>query len=209
MAVDGADVAGDGTVHFRGMERVSVSHVISEKFMGETLSLTVLRNEKVQNVLILASDLTSGYSVRNCLLSTVDGVKVTNLRHLAQLLGIKTLRHQLGHNEQQQQPDQKILASDLTSGYSVRNCLLSTVDGVKVTNLRHLAQLLGIKTLRHQLGHNEQRQQPDQKVKHPNEFVTFVLEEKLQVVLHRGKAEAMLPGILKQHAIHRQTSDNL
>lgn len=34
------------------MERVSVSHVISEKFMGETLSVTVLRNEKVQNVLV-------------------------------------------------------------------------------------------------------------------------------------------------------------
>ena len=102
----------------------------------------------------------------------------------------------------------QILASDLTSGYSVRNCLLSTVDGAKVTNLRHLAQLLGIKTTQQQQQQDQQQdeQRQDQK---PNEFVTFVLEEKLQVVLHRGKAEAMLPEILKQHAIHRQTSDNL
>ena len=98
------------------------------------------------------------------------------------------------------------MASDLTSGYSLRNCLLSTVDGVKVTNLRHLAQLLGI-TPRDQQDRGQQER--NQQQRHPNEFVTFVLEEKLQVVLHRGKAEAMLPEILKQHAIHRQTSDNL
>ncbi|CDJ46723.1 hypothetical protein EBH_0029460 [Eimeria brunetti] len=187
MAVDGADVAGDGTVHFRGMERVSVSHVISEKFMGETLSLTVLRNEKVQNVLdefgpkfherapsSLLRPLTEVFA-------TVEGEEPIVLA--------------------------QILASDLTSGYSVRNCLLSTVDGVKVTNLRHLAQLLGIKTPQQQQQQNVQQQ--NQQKQPPNEFITFVLEEKLQVVLHRGKAEAMLPEILKQHAIHRQTSDNL
>lgn len=107
----------------------------------------------------------------------------------------------------------QILASDLTSGYSVRNCLLSSVDGTKVINLRHLAQLLGIRTPQQQQPHKQEQpqeqQQKQQEQRQQSEFVTFVLEEKLQVVLNREKAEAMLPEILKQHAIHSQTSDNL
>lgn len=108
----------------------------------------------------------------------------------------------------------QILASDLTSGYSARNCLLSSVDGTKVINLRHLAQLLGIRTTQQQQPHKQEQpreheQQKQQEQQQQSEFVTFVLEEKLQVVLNRKKAEAMLPEILKQHAIHSQTSDNL
>ncbi|OEH75429.1 hypothetical protein cyc_04813 [Cyclospora cayetanensis] len=140
LAIDGVDVAGDGTVHFRGMERVSVTNVISEKFLGETLSLTVLRNRKVQNVV---DEFGPKFHER---------APSTLLRPLSEVFATVEGEEPIVLTQ--------ILASDLTSGYSVRNCMLSSVDGVKV-------------------------------------------------VLNREKAEAMLADILQQHAIHKQTSDNL
>nr|PUA90282.1 serine protease [Toxoplasma gondii TgCATBr9] len=45
--------------------------------------------------------------------------------------------------------------------------------------------------------------------KKENDFVIFLLENKVQLVLERSKAESMQPFILKQHAIHSPTSEVL
>ncbi|XP_026193786.1 protease Do-like 9 [Cyclospora cayetanensis] len=231
LAIDGVDVAGDGTVHFRGMERVSVTNVISEKFLGETLSLTVLRNRKVQNVVV-------PLEAESCLIPKHQWGKKARYIIYGGLvfcpLTLEYLKDEFGPKFHERAPSTllrplsevfatvegeepivltQILASDLTSGYSVRNCMLSSVDGVKVRNLRHLAQLLGIQAPQQQHTHQKylhsQKQQHQEQQQQQSQFVTFVLEEKFQVVLNREKAEAMLADILQQHAIHKQTSDNL
>ncbi|KAL8273162.1 hypothetical protein Esti_002920 [Eimeria stiedai] len=238
LAVEGVDVAEDGTVHFRDMERVSVSHVIANKFMGETLRLTVLRDRRVQDVVV---PLEAEHSLipkhqwgRKARYLVYGGLVFCplSLEYLKARWPIE-MRDEFGPKFHERAPSSllrpltevfasvegeepivltQILASDLTSGYCCRNCLLATVDGVKVRNMRHLAQLLGVKTpqqQRQQQQQQQQQQEQQQEQQQQSEFVTFVLEEKLQVVLNRKKAEAMLPTILEQHAIHSQTSEHL
>ncbi|KAL8428154.1 hypothetical protein ACSSS7_007361 [Eimeria intestinalis] len=276
LAVEGVDVAEDGTVHFRDMERVGVSHVIANKFMGETLRLTVLRDRRVQDVVVPLESEHSlipkhqwGHKARYIIYGGLVFCPLT-LEYLKARFGVD----EFGPKFHERAPSSLlrplsevfaslkgeepivltqglgwswaylvastccdflpskvgccspadvaaaaagaaaaascILASDLTSGYCCRNCLLATVDGVKVRNMRHLAQLLDVKTpqqlqqqQQQQQQGKQQQQEQEQDKQQQNEFVTFVLEEKLQVVLNRKKAEAMLPAILEQHAIHR------
>lgn len=77
--------------------------------------------------------------------------------------------------------------------------------------MRHLAQLLGVQTPEQQrrASDADHVEELASLAESPDEFVTFTLEEKVQVVLHKAKAAAMLPAILQQHAIPSQTSEKL
>jgi S1-C subfamily serine protease len=44
MAIEGKPIANDGTILFRGAERIHFSYAVQDKFMGETVHLSILRN---------------------------------------------------------------------------------------------------------------------------------------------------------------------
>ena len=46
MAIDGAKVSEEGEVSFRGHERLSYEYLITKKQLGDTLTLSLLRNPK-------------------------------------------------------------------------------------------------------------------------------------------------------------------
>lgn len=48
MRFDGVDISCDGTVAFRTGERIAFSYLISNKFVGDTAQLRVLRDGKVR-----------------------------------------------------------------------------------------------------------------------------------------------------------------
>ena len=46
LKIDGVDIAEDGSYAFRGLERLYLSHLITEKQIGENLNVTLLRERK-------------------------------------------------------------------------------------------------------------------------------------------------------------------
>ncbi|PFH32026.1 serine protease [Besnoitia besnoiti] len=233
LAVDGVDVANDGTVFFREMERVNVSHSISSKFLGDTLRATVLRNKKVMDVvipLIQENALVPKHQWDQKARYLIYGGLVfcpLTLEYLKDEFGVKfnerapaSLLQPLADIFAQEEGEEPIilshiLASDLTSGYNFRNCLLTHVDGQKVRNMKQLAKLL---RMHDAAGAEEEVQGAEAGESQPaaqanaatkDDFVIFLLENKVQLVLERSKAESMQPFILKQHAIHSPTSDVL
>lgn len=46
MAMDGHNIANDGTVAFRNSERIAFRHLVTRKYLGDSSSLTVLRGGK-------------------------------------------------------------------------------------------------------------------------------------------------------------------
>ncbi|KEP60347.1 UNVERIFIED_CONTAM: serine protease [Hammondia hammondi] len=244
LAIDGVDVANDGTVFFREMERVNVSHTISSKFIGDTLRATVLRKKEVIDVLVplieenaLVPKHQWDKKARYLIYGGLVFCPLT-LEYLKDEFGTKfserapaSLLQPLADifaKEEGEEPVilSHILASDLTSGYTFRNCLLTHVDGQKVLNMQHLASLLGL-PLPASSSTSSSPTSPtsspsssspsssassspsEASEKKENDFVIFLLENKVQLVLERSKAESMQPFILKQHAIHSPTSEVL
>ena len=61
LAIEGRHIANDGTVPFRGTERIQFAHELQKKFMGESVRCTVLRDGKTLKVTIpLRTSLGSG-----------------------------------------------------------------------------------------------------------------------------------------------------
>ncbi|KYF45024.1 serine protease [Toxoplasma gondii ARI] len=230
LAIDGVDVANDGTVFFREMERVNVSHTISSKFIGDTLRATVLRKKEVVDVLVplieenaLVPKHQWDKKARYLIYGGLVFCPLT-LEYLKDEFGTKfserapaSLLQPLADifaKEEGEEPVilSHILASDLTSGYTFRNCLLTHVDGQKVLNMKHLASLLGLPlpaSSPSSAPSSVSSSPAESSEKKENDFVIFLLENKVQLVLERSKAESMQPFILKQHAIHSPTSEVL
>jgi S1-C subfamily serine protease len=61
LAIAGQPIANDGTISFRGTERIHFANEVQRKFMGETISCRIMRDGKVMDVTIpLRTPLQSG-----------------------------------------------------------------------------------------------------------------------------------------------------
>jgi S1-C subfamily serine protease len=61
LAIEGRPIANDGTIPFRGTERIQFANEVQKKFMGESVRCTILRNGKAMEVTIpLRTSLGSG-----------------------------------------------------------------------------------------------------------------------------------------------------
>src|SRR4030042_1059125 len=61
LAIEGQPIANDGTISFRGTERIYFANEVQRKFMGETISCRIMRDGKVMDVTIpLRTPLQSG-----------------------------------------------------------------------------------------------------------------------------------------------------
>lgn len=138
------------------------------------------------------------------MLTHVNGKKVLNMKHLARLLGMAIPN-----------PPPSSLSSSPSSSSSTTATARSSFslvpdqernkeegeeakDGGHAGSERRGGADLSVEDSLEKEERNE-----------AEDFVIFLLENKVQLVLEKSKAEAMQPNILKQHAIHSPTSEVL
>lgn len=161
MAVDNEVIADNGTVHFRGNERILFDYKLSQMFLGDICTLKILRQGEVMTVevkLDLVTSLvpTQLYDKRPSYLVYAGLVFVS--------LSQPYMQHQYGKDWARKAPIRlcdrvlygildktgqevillsQVLASELTIGYeTMANLQLFKVNGIPILNLKHLASLL-------------------------------------------------------------------
>ena len=207
LSFDGHQVASDGTVPFRVGERIGFSHLVSNKFAGDTAELRVWHAGAAKTVRVqlgVAKKLipvhTAGkppaYYIAGGLVFTPASVPYLRSEygtHFDYDSPVRLLEKMLhGHVKE---PDEElvvlsqVLAADINIGYEdVVNTAVDKFNGVKVRNLRHLVQLV------------EACQ---------DEYLRFELDYNTVLVLTAAAARAATPAILETHSIPQRASADL
>ncbi|PFH37793.1 hypothetical protein BESB_001350 [Besnoitia besnoiti] len=204
LAIDGKDVADDGTVAFRQLERVSVEYTIINRFNGEACKALVLRDGKVQEILIPltisnlrvpahTADQTPKYFVFGGLVfTTLTRRLVEHMRgtELPAFFITEITRSEFQKSENDEVVVLSvILASELTVGYNAAPAIVTAVQGEEVRGLADVVRIV------------EQSTDP---------FLEFTVEvagsARFPLVLDREKAIQINPLILEQHRILRDRS---
>jgi S1-C subfamily serine protease len=210
LAVDGHDIADDGTLEFRPKERTSADYYTQLHQIGETLKLTVLRDSREHRVLILLdkpagfSDLVprERYDVRptyyiygglifipltqNYLMAWGRDWYSNAPRHLVALFQ---------HTRPTVEGEEvvvlsKALPAEVNSGYHDLNDLqIAKVNGVKIHNLRELIRIV----------------ETDKDAA----YVVFESRQGLKIVLERKLAEAEQAKILRTYSVPADRSADL
>ena len=207
LAVDGVPVANDGSIPFRGHERVSLDYPISIKRNGETVRLELLRDGDVREVDVAATPLRGLIPVHRYDLLPAFFVYAglvfvpLSLPHL----------HEYGDdwfnnaprrlvdramNEVRKDPGQEVvilsvvLVDAVNAGYSsMADLEVKRVNGEEVRNLRHLRELV------------ERCGGPG-----GEPYVRFDLADDRVLVLDAAEAAAAHPRILRRHRVPEHMS---
>ena len=168
MALNGVDIADNGTVPFRAKERILWNYLVHMKFPGETIVATVFRSGKRISIDIKL-DVISVLVPPQLYDKRPSYVVYCGLVFIA--LSQPYMLHQYGKDWSRKAPirlcdrilygvqeneDQavvvlsQVLASELTAGYdSFSNLQLYRINGIPILNLKHLCHLLDKLTLPH------------------------------------------------------------
>ncbi|CAM6022745.1 unnamed protein product [Sphagnum balticum] len=196
LRFDNIPVANEGTVPFRAGERISFGFLVSQKFSGETAEIELLRDGnivKVQTTLKTPVRLVPVH-IEGKLPSylIVAGLVFTSVCHpyLEYAKILEKARHGLAEfDDQQLIVVSQVLANDINIGYEeITNILVQEFNGVKIRNLRHLAQLVDSCT---------------------DAFMQFELDYSSLVVLETKAAKAVTPHILEDNCIPSDRSQDL
>eukprot|EP00186_Timspurckia_oligopyrenoides_P004020 CAMPEP_0182450816 /NCGR_PEP_ID=MMETSP1172-20130603/43386_1 /TAXON_ID=708627 /ORGANISM="Timspurckia oligopyrenoides, Strain CCMP3278" /LENGTH=525 /DNA_ID=CAMNT_0024648539 /DNA_START=1192 /DNA_END=2769 /DNA_ORIENTATION=- len=206
LGIDSFDVSNDGTVPFRDRERVNLLFAFGEKYIGDQVKMTILRNGKVEQLKLsvkIPRPLVPSYQYDVKPRYVIWG----GLVFLP--LSLDYLRHEYGRDYMEKantsllEPltrrfrdfaDQEVivlsqtLASDITVGYEFKRTILETLNGVKIRNLRHLAVLLD---------------------ECKDDYLIFGLLHGFSVILGREKAERDFEKLLKRHSISSARSSEI
>lgn len=210
LAIEGEPVADNGTVEFRPRERTSMSYLIQQKKIGESLSLEVWRDgERVPLSVKLTRPLNDDQLVPNeqyDILPTyyiAGGIVFSPLtRNLLQAWGPNwynaapnNLTAILNDNFPEVDGEQvivalKVLAADINQGYDqINNWVVTRVDGKRVYTMKELIAAV---------------ENPE-----GGEFVSFSNEAGEEVVLDRAKAIGSRDEILQTYRIPSDRSRDL
>jgi len=211
-ALDGIPIASDGTVPFRGEERVLFSHILRSKYPGDLANMTIIRHgQRLEETVQLMSppQLVPWYMYdRNPSYLLYSGLVFTPL-------SVPYLMAEFGHRWQRYAPVgllepamygivnedgeevvvlTQVLASDATTGYEdINNVRVMKMNGIAVTSLRQLLRLL-----------TENKDDP---------FVCFEVGNSpttaMQIILNTEEAEAETGEILAQNKIPERMSVDL
>ncbi|KFG52622.1 trypsin domain-containing protein [Toxoplasma gondii FOU] len=204
LAIDGIDVADDGTVAFRQLERVSIDYTIMKRFNGETCKALVLRDGQVREVLLPITNLNLKVPAHTWdqkpKYFVFGGLVFTTLtRHLLEHMKLTEFPAEFftkikQTKYQEEEGDEVvvlsvILASELTVGYTAAPAIVTAVQGQKVRGLADVVRIVEQST---------------------DNFLEFTVKisgiSALPIVLDRKKAMAVNPKILGQHKILRDRS---
>ena len=161
MEINSVKIADDGSVHFRGKERIYWCHLVHMAFPGETITATVLRAGKKLSVDITAGihselvprlfDVQPSYVVYSGLVFTTLSRPYLEHRYDDLWITKGPVRFSdIVFNQVQEKTDEgivilsQVLASEVTTGYEsgFSNMQLFRVNGISVLNLIHLCHLL-------------------------------------------------------------------
>jgi hypothetical protein len=210
LAIDGHDIADDGTVEFRPKERTRADYYTQLHQIGESLNLDILRDGREQKVRIPLnkpvgfSDLVprERYDVRptyyiygglifipltqNYLMAWGEDWYSNAPRHLVAL-------YQQGRQTAEGEQVvilSKTLSAEVNSGYhDVSDLHIIKVNGFKIHNLRELIRIV------------------ESKYKSP--FAVFESRQGLKIVLERKRAETEQAKILKIYSVPKDRSEDL
>nr|PVC52324.1 serine protease [Theileria orientalis] len=208
MKINGHKIADDGTVHFRGSERVHLAYSLTNKFCGEECELTVLRDNKVEEIKINLNK--PNYLVPEHQWDVMPRYYIYGGLVFVPL-SMEYLKDEFGKKFYERAPTSllkpisdifaeeagqevvvlsQILASDLTIGYDFKNIRLTSINDLKVLNLSHLEHVL--------LNETKSKR-----------FIRFEFEQGIVIVLETKKVPDYEAQILHQHAISSHKSREL
>jgi len=206
LALDDNDIADDGTVLFRDRERVNLLYAFTNKFVGDTARVTLLRDGNVivkhltlQKPVPLVPSYLYDIKPRYCIFGGLVFVPLSHnyLRNeygqayvekaSAKLLNACSRRFR-DFEDEEIVVLAHTLACDITVGYEFRRQILESVNGCAVRNLKHLAQMLD---------------------ECEEEFVTFSLKGGFSVIFEREAAEKSMQDLLEHHNIPQPRSAEL
>ena len=224
LAVDGVPLGNDGTVPFRPGERLAFSHLISTKFVGDTVALSILRGGKVKAVTatlhpparlapVHLSGAPPSYAVWGGLVFLP-----LNLPFLRSEFGkdyeweapLRLLELATGWSASPSRPGQQVVilssvltadsAADVTFGLEdYVNVRVAAVNGAPVDSMAALTAALDAAAAR-------ARACPPG---HPARFCRIALDYGQLVVVDAAAAEAATPGVLATHGIEHDRSPDL
>ncbi|CAF1152056.1 unnamed protein product [Rotaria sordida] len=211
-AIDNVPIADDGTIYFRRGERLNFRYLEKLKFVDDTVTFKIIRQGKE---LILTSPLDNNPSLvplhshdKNPEYLIYAGIVFTVLSRFylyewgrrewrqkapTNLINI-ALYGELQELNQQIVIINQILVDDVNHGiYSdFGNSVLETVNGIKIKNIKHLAELID------KISNNED-----------NGYIRFEIENKKFIVISCKQAKQSEARILKQNSIAQPRSENL
>lgn len=211
LSVDDHDIADDGTVFFRRGERVSFRYVESTKFVGEEMSMKVLRGGKEIEVKVQLEarkalcplhlhDHLPSYYVHAGLVFTV--LSRSYLYHewgkeWHKKAPVELVEHAyygvLERDDQQVVILSQILVDDINTGYqsTFHNLRVEQVNGVKINNLSQIVQIV------------------EAAERNGESFIRFDLDRDKIVCLETDAARTATSRILKQNNISSAKSIDL
>eukprot|EP00922_Rhytidocystis_sp_ex-Travisia-forbesii_P024374 GHVS01035769.1.p1 GENE.GHVS01035769.1~~GHVS01035769.1.p1 ORF type:complete len:797 (+),score=185.85 GHVS01035769.1:230-2620(+) len=161
LALDGHNVAEDGSIQFRNVERVAMNYLLCGKYAGDFIDATILRNKVVLNIKVpldvpdyLVPTHTHNVKPRYLMYGGAIFVPLTK----QYILDFKKARNRvalstkLSAYQSKFRTDEekeivvlsRILSSSSTKGFNIQNKHVSKVNGQNVRGLTHLAELLGM-----------------------------------------------------------------
>ncbi|CAF1219369.1 unnamed protein product, partial [Didymodactylos carnosus] len=214
-ALDGVPIADDGTVYFRRGERLYFTYMEKSKFVGDTMRFTIIREGKELNILSSLEyieplvpkqlhDKHPEYLIYGGIVFTVLSQSYlqeygeddwyrkapTNLVNLTYF----SLKEQ---SDTQIVVLNQILVDDIVnygiSNGSFSNCILETMNDVKIRSIRHLAQEID------RLSNTESG----------NEYIRFGLDHNQLIIISCERAKKSEARILKQNSISQPRSEHL
>jgi len=212
MSFDGVDIGNDGTVPFRSGERIAFSYLVSNKYVGETAELRVLRAQETGGPKEMVVKVECG--LPNRLVPVHIAEKPPSFFIIAGLVftpvTVPYLRSEYGKDYEwdspvklldammHQQPEEEgqqvvvlsqVLVADINIGYEdIQNVKIVRVNGTEVKNLRQFVEI--VTTTK-------------------DDFLRLDLEYSQVVVLETRAARASTPQILAMHCISEDRSADL
>jgi S1-C subfamily serine protease len=205
LALDGVDIADDGTVEFRPRERTSLSYVPDRRQVGDSLGVRLARGSEIREARVTLSrsrgqgdlmpwlhDRSADYYIYGGLafvaLSMDHVSSMQSYRALPPAVAVQlTRRPESAGDEVVYLAD--VLTGEVNRGYeSTRGAVIHTVDGQPVRNLPELVQVV-------EEGHGT--------------FVTFGYGQGRRITLRRDEAAAANPGLLERYGVTADRSATL
>ncbi len=207
LAVDGQQIAGDGTIQFRQDERIAWSYMVSCKHIGDAIELLVWRDGKEVTVHVELKPrptlvpihlsglppsffITAGLVFVACSEPYLQDEYGDDYQYDAPVVLLERMLYGHLQNEGQEVVVlSQVLNHDVNEGYEdFRNAMVCAVNGENVENLRHLAHLCMSAT---------------------SDFLRFDLEDEQVIILKREQAERDSAEILRRHCIPAAMSKDL
>lgn len=203
LAIDGIDIADNGTVLFGKRERVDFSYVLSTKYVGDTIKMKILRGKKIKNLSMVLKqkiDIISkceydvkptyyiwgGFIFTNL---TYNYLKTWDLNGAPSSL-VNHFIYDIRTPERQEVILlQYVLADETNTGYhNYENIVVEKVNGNLVSGMKDLIEKI----------ENIQ-----------GKYLEIELENKQKILLDTDKSKNASPEILKRYKIPYEKSENL